>query len=179
LGISRGPPEKVIDDWRYFGCRPIEGEGDADMGRRHAEEFLELLRGKGFAQPNPRPMFTNPSGLLPLERYSARLRDRIWWGSVSNGTAAWAAKLGMNRQTLTLKLDATGEPLPIQQAAQIRAFRAAGKETGHRHIPRISVRRSVFALLDDRDRGYFGRGSQEQDWVAPWKPIPTAKARSS
>ena len=24
----------------------IEGEDDADMGRRHAEEFLELLRGK-------------------------------------------------------------------------------------------------------------------------------------
>jgi len=54
LGISRGSPEQVIDGWRYFGYRPIEGGDDADMGRRHAEEFLELLRGKGFAQPNPR-----------------------------------------------------------------------------------------------------------------------------
>src|ERR1700683_3955201 len=54
LGISRGSPEQVIDGWRYFGHRPLEGEDDAAMGRRHAEEFLGLLRGKGFAQPNPR-----------------------------------------------------------------------------------------------------------------------------
>jgi alkanesulfonate monooxygenase SsuD/methylene tetrahydromethanopterin reductase-like flavin-dependent oxidoreductase (luciferase family) len=179
LGISRGPPEKVIDGWRYFGYRPIEGEDDADMGWRHAEEFLELLRGKGFAQPNPRPMFTNPPGLLRLEPYSAGLCDRIWWGSASNATAAWAAKLGINLQTSTLKLEATGESLHIQQAAQIRAFRTAWKESGHRHIPRNSVRRSVFVLLDDRDRGYFGLGSQEQDWAAPWKSTPTAKASSS
>jgi alkanesulfonate monooxygenase SsuD/methylene tetrahydromethanopterin reductase-like flavin-dependent oxidoreductase (luciferase family) len=57
LGISRGSPEQVIDGWRYFGYRPAEGEDDAAMGRRHAEEFLELLRGRGFAEPNPRPMF--------------------------------------------------------------------------------------------------------------------------
>src|SRR3982074_1768232 len=41
LGISRGSPEQVIDGWRYFGYRPIEGEDDEGMGRRHAEEFLE------------------------------------------------------------------------------------------------------------------------------------------
>src|SRR5579863_7483760 len=50
LGISRGSPEQVIDGWRYFGYAPEEGEDDAEMGRRHAEEFLELLRGKGFAK---------------------------------------------------------------------------------------------------------------------------------
>ena len=165
LGISRGSPEQVIDGWRYFGYHPIEGEDDAGMGRRHAEEFLELLRGKGFAQPNPRPMFTNPPGLLRLEPYSAALRDRIWWGSASNATAAWAAKLGMNLQTSTLKFDETGEPLHIQQAAQIRAFRAAWKDAGHTRTPRISVSRSIFALLDDHDRRYFGRGSQEGDKI--------------
>jgi len=165
LGISRGSPEQVIDGWRYFGYHPIEGEDDAGMGRRHAEEFLELLRGKGFAQPNPRPMFTNPPGLLRLEPYSAALRDRIWWGSASNATAAWAAKLGMNLQSSTLKFDETGEPLHIQQAAQIRAFRAAWKDAGHTRTPRISVSRSIFALLDDHDRRYFGRGSQEEDKI--------------
>jgi alkanesulfonate monooxygenase SsuD/methylene tetrahydromethanopterin reductase-like flavin-dependent oxidoreductase (luciferase family) len=163
LGISRGSPEQVIDGWRYFGYRPIEGEDDADMGRRHAQEFLELLHGKGFAQPNPRPMFTNPSGLLRLEPYSAGLSDRISWGSASNATAAWAAKLGMNLQTSTLKFDETGEPLHIQQAAQIRAFRTAWKEAGHTRTPRVSVSRSIFALLDDRDRVYFGRGSQKEE----------------
>jgi alkanesulfonate monooxygenase SsuD/methylene tetrahydromethanopterin reductase-like flavin-dependent oxidoreductase (luciferase family) len=53
LGISRGSPEQVIDGWRYFGYQPAEGESDADMGRRHAEVLLDLLRGQGFAQPNP------------------------------------------------------------------------------------------------------------------------------
>src|ERR1700741_1564175 len=42
LGISRGSPEPGIGGWRYFGYRPNEGEDDAEMGRRHAEEFLEL-----------------------------------------------------------------------------------------------------------------------------------------
>src|SRR5881397_2111907 len=57
LGISRGSPEQVIDGWRNFGYQPAEGQNDADMGRRHAEIFFDLLRGEGFAQPNPRPMF--------------------------------------------------------------------------------------------------------------------------
>ena len=165
LGISRGSPEQVIDGWRYFGYRLNEGEDDAALGRRHSEEFLELLRGKGFARPNPRPMFPNPPGLLRLEPHSEGLRDRIWWGSASNATAAWAAKLGMNLQTSTLKFDESGEPLHIQQAAQIRSFRAAWKEAGHTRTPRVSVSRSIFALIDDRDRAYFGRGGQEDDKI--------------
>src|SRR6202522_358053 len=165
LGISRGSPEQVIDGWSYFGYRLTGGEDDAAMGRRHTEEFLELLRGKGFARPNPRPMFPNPPGLLRLEPYSEGLWERIWWGSASNATAAWAAKLGMNLQTSTLKFDETGEPLHIQQAAQIRSFRVAWKEAGHARTPRISVSRSIFALIDDRDRAYFGPGGQEEDSI--------------
>jgi alkanesulfonate monooxygenase SsuD/methylene tetrahydromethanopterin reductase-like flavin-dependent oxidoreductase (luciferase family) len=165
LGISRGSPEQVIDGWRYFGYRPVEGEDDAGMGRRHSEEFLELLGGKGFAQPNPQPMFPNPPGLLRLEPYAEGLRDRIWWGAASNATAAWAAKLGMNLQSSTLKFDETGEPFHLQQAAQIRIFRAAWKEAGHARTPRISVSRSIFPLIDDRDRAYFGRGDEEEDRI--------------
>src|ERR1700748_3781027 len=55
LGISRGSPEQVIDGWRYFGYAPAEGKTDADMARRSAEIFLDVIRGDGFAQPNPRP----------------------------------------------------------------------------------------------------------------------------
>jgi alkanesulfonate monooxygenase SsuD/methylene tetrahydromethanopterin reductase-like flavin-dependent oxidoreductase (luciferase family) len=165
LGISRGSPEQVIDGWRHFGFNPAEGESDAEMGRRHAEAFLDLLRGGGFAQPNPRPMFPNPPGLLRPEPYAAGLRERIWWGAGSNATAIWAAKLGMNLQSSTLKDDETGEPFHIQQAAQIRTFRVAWKEAGHAREPRVSVSRSIFALVDDRDRAYFGRGREEEDQV--------------
>src|SRR6187401_171425 len=73
LGISRGSPEQVIDGWRYFGYAPRDGETHADMARRHAEVFLDVLLGKGFAQPNPRPMFPNPPGLLRLEPYAEGL----------------------------------------------------------------------------------------------------------
>lgn len=165
LGLSRGSPEQVINGWRYFGFEPKAGETDADMGRRHTEEFLEVLRGEGFAKPNPQPMFANPPGLLRLEPLSEGLRDRIWWGSGSNATAEWAAKMGMNLQSSTLKDDETGEPFHIQQAKQIRAYRAAWKAAGHQHEPRVSVSRSIFALVNDMDRAYFGRSGQEQDSV--------------
>src|SRR5438477_4240869 len=165
LGLSRGSPEQVIDGWKYFGYQPAEGESDADMGRRHAKVFLDVLRGQGFAQPNPRPMFPNPPGLLRLEPHSEGLRDRIWWGAGSNATAVWAAKLGMNLQSSTLKNDETGEPFHVQQAAQIRAYRAAWKEAGHTHEPRVSVTRSIFALVDERDHAYFGHAGETQDSV--------------
>ncbi len=165
LGISRGSPEQVIDGWRHFGYRPQEGESDADMGRRHAQAFLELLGGQGFAEPNPRPMFANPPGLLRLEPHVQGLRERIWWGAGSNATAVWAAKLGLNLQSSTLKDDETGEPFHIQQRKQIEAYREAWKEAGHKREPRVSVSRSIFALVDDRDRAYFGRGRPEEDQI--------------
>ena len=161
LGISRGSPEQVIEGWRHFGHQPKEGEDDAGMGRRRAEEFLALLSGKGFARPNPHPMFPNPPGLLRLEPYSEGLRERIWWGAATNATAVWAAKLGMNMQSSTLKFDETGEPFHVQQAAQIRAFQEAWKEAGHARTPRTSVSRSIFPLMNDQDRFYFGGGHEE------------------
>src|ERR1041385_2137107 len=165
LGISRGSPEQVIDGWRYFGYAPQEGETDGDMARRQSEVFLGLLKGDGFAQPNPRPMFPNPPGLLRLEPHAAGLRERIWWGSGSNATSRWAAKLGMNLQSSTLKDDETGEPLHVQQRMQIEAYREAWKDAGHPREPRVSVSRSIFALVDDRDRAYFGHDARDQDQV--------------
>ncbi|MFZ0839570.1 MAG: LLM class flavin-dependent oxidoreductase [Xanthobacteraceae bacterium] len=165
LGISRGSPEQVMDGWRYFGYAPPEGETDADMARRHTEVLLEVLRGEGFARPNPRSMFPNPPGLLRVEPHSEGLRDRIWWGAGSNATAAWGAKLGMNLQSSTLKNDETGQPFHLQQAEQIRTFRTAWKEAGHTREPRVSVSRSIFALVDERDHAYFGRERDTDDQV--------------
>jgi alkanesulfonate monooxygenase SsuD/methylene tetrahydromethanopterin reductase-like flavin-dependent oxidoreductase (luciferase family) len=137
----------------------------AAMARRHTEVFLDVLRGEGFAKPNPTPMFPNPGGLLRLEPHSEGLRERIWWGAATNATAEWAAKLGMNLQSSTLKIDESGKPFHIQQAEQIRAYRDAWKAAGHARTPRVSVSRSIFALVDDRDRMYFGRDGESQDQV--------------
>jgi alkanesulfonate monooxygenase SsuD/methylene tetrahydromethanopterin reductase-like flavin-dependent oxidoreductase (luciferase family) len=164
LGISRGSPEQVIDGFRYFGYVPPEGMTDADMARQHTEVFLEVLLGKGFAKPSPNPMFPNPSGLLRVEPHSEGLRERIWWGAGTNATAQWAAKLGMNLQSSTLKIDESGKPFHVQQAEQIRLFKAAWQEAGHTRTPRVSVSRSIFALVSDQDRMYFGR-DRDQDQV--------------
>jgi alkanesulfonate monooxygenase SsuD/methylene tetrahydromethanopterin reductase-like flavin-dependent oxidoreductase (luciferase family) len=165
LGISRGSPEQVIDGWRYFGYAPPDGKTDADMARGNTEILLQVLRGEGFARPSPRPMFPNPPGLLRIEPHSDGLRERIWWGAASNATAEWAARLGMHLQSSTLKMDESGRPFHIQQAEQIRVFREAWKAAGHAREPRTSVSRSIFALVDDRDRGYFGHENDSEDSV--------------
>ena len=163
LGVSRGSPEQVIEGWRHFGYAPLEGETDADMGRRKVLEFLDRLQGKGFAQPNPNPMFPNPPGLLRLEPYSAGLRERIWWGAASNATAIWAAENGMNLQSSTLKFDENGKPFHIQQAEQIRLYKEAWKKAGHSREPKVSVSRSIFALVNEQDRYYFGNQGKAGD----------------
>jgi alkanesulfonate monooxygenase SsuD/methylene tetrahydromethanopterin reductase-like flavin-dependent oxidoreductase (luciferase family) len=163
LGLSRGTPEQVIDGWKYFGIAPEPGESEADMARRKTLKFLEGIEGHHFAQPNPRPMFPNPPGLLRLEPYAPGLRQRIWWGAGSDKTARWTAEHGMNLMSSTLKDDETGEPFHVQQRKQIDAYRAAWAEYDHGFSPRVSVSRSIFALTTDIDRLYFAGGAQRHD----------------
>ena len=170
LGISRGSPEQVIDGYRYFGYTPPDGQTDADMARQHAEVLLEALTGTRFAQPNPSPMFPNPPGLLRLEPHSPGLRERIWWGAGSRATAEWAGTQGMNLMSSTLLTEDAGVPFHELQAEQIRLFREAWAAAGHEREPRVSVSRSIFALVDDRDRLYFGRGTDSSDQVGYLDP---------
>src|SRR3984957_20610102 len=165
LGISRGSPEQVIDGWRYFGYQPGEGKTEADMARDHAAVFLEVLKGDGFAEPNPRPMFPNPPGLLRVEPHADGLRDRIWWGAGTRQTAEWAAEQGMNLMSSTLLTEDTGVPFHQLQAEQIERFRKAWADAGHGGEPRVSVSRSIFPIVSDLDRAYFGREGNSQDQV--------------
>jgi alkanesulfonate monooxygenase SsuD/methylene tetrahydromethanopterin reductase-like flavin-dependent oxidoreductase (luciferase family) len=165
LGISRGSPEQVIDGFRHFGFVPPEGQTDADMARQHAEVFLQVISGAGFAEPNPRPMFPNPPGRLRPEPHSPGLRERIWWGAGSRATAEWTAEQGLNMMSSTLMSEDAGVPFHELQAEQIRLFREAWARAGHEREPRVSVSRSIVALVDDRDRAYFGRRDQDADHV--------------
>jgi alkanesulfonate monooxygenase SsuD/methylene tetrahydromethanopterin reductase-like flavin-dependent oxidoreductase (luciferase family) len=165
LGISRGSPEQVIDGYRYFGYVPTDGSSDADMARQHTDVFLKAIDGARFAEPNPRPMFPNPPGPLGIEPQSPGLRDRIWWGAGSRATAEWTAEQGMNLMSSTLLTEDTGVPFHQLQAEQIDRFRATWKATGNSREPRVSVSRSIFALVDDRDRAYFGRRGDDDDQV--------------
>ncbi|MFC7495949.1 MULTISPECIES: LLM class flavin-dependent oxidoreductase [unclassified Nocardioides] len=165
LGVSRGSPEQVIDGFRYFGYVPGEGSDHADMARDHLRVFLDVIEGEGFAQPNPRPMFPNPPGLLRIEPHSPGLRDRIWWGAGSRSTAEWTAEQGLNLMSSTLLTEDTGVPFHQLQAEQIQRFRDAWKAAGHDREPRVSVSRSIFPIVNDMDDAYFGHESRSQDQV--------------
>ena len=165
LGISRGSPEQVIDGYRYFGYAPQDGSTDADMARNHTQLLLDVLKGEGFAQPNPRPMFANPPGLLRLEPYSEGLRERIWWGAGSRATAEWAGTQGLNLMSSTLLTEDTGVPFHRLQAEQIQRFRDAWTAAGHEREPRVSVSRSIFPIVSDLDRQLFWRERHSTDQV--------------
>jgi alkanesulfonate monooxygenase SsuD/methylene tetrahydromethanopterin reductase-like flavin-dependent oxidoreductase (luciferase family) len=165
LGISRGSPEQVIDGFRYFGHVPAEGSDHMVMAREHALLFLELLKGEGFAEPNPRPMFPNPPGLLRLEPHSPGLRDRIWWGAGNRRSAEWVAEQGLNLMSSTLLTEDTGVPFHQLQAEQIQRFHDGWKAAGHAREPRVSVSRSIFPITNDMDRAYFGHEARSQDQV--------------
>ena len=158
LGVSRGSPEQVIDGFRYFGHVPEDDDPTGEkMARRSFETFLKVIDGARFAEPNPRPMFPNPySGPIAIEPQSPGLRDRIWWGAGSDATARWAAELGVNLQSSTLKVHESDEPFHVQQRKQIEVFRQKWKEMGWEREPRVSVSRSIFALVTDQDRAMFG-----------------------
>jgi alkanesulfonate monooxygenase SsuD/methylene tetrahydromethanopterin reductase-like flavin-dependent oxidoreductase (luciferase family) len=164
LGISRGSPEQVIDGFRYFGHVP-EGDDHATMAREHAAVFLDAIGGDGFAKPNPRPMFPNPPGLLRIEPYSAGLSERIWWGAGTRATAEWTARQGLNLMSSTLLSEDTGVPFHQLQAEQIQRFRDAWAAAGHQREPRVSVSRSIFPIVSDQDRAYFGSARGDQDQV--------------
>src|SRR3954454_15034144 len=165
LGISRGSPEQVIDGFRYFGYAPADGSDHAAMAREHARIFLDVIKGEGFAQPNPRPMSPTPPGLLRIEPHSPGLSERIWWGAGTRATAEWTAQQGLNLMSSTLLSEDTGVPFHQLQAEQIQRFRDAWKAAGHQREPRVSVSRSIFPVVSDADRAYFGHEAGSQDQV--------------
>ncbi|MUL41970.1 LLM class flavin-dependent oxidoreductase [Streptomonospora sp. PA3] len=165
LGISRGSPEQVVKGYEYFGHHPAEGSTDADMAREHTAKLLDVLRGEGFAEPNPQPMFPNPPGLLRIEPHSPGLRERIWWGAGTRATAQWAGEQGMHLMSSTLLTEEAGVPFHQLQAEQIRLFKDAWNAAGHPHEPRVSVSRSIFPLVSSVDHQLFGRQAASTDQV--------------
>jgi alkanesulfonate monooxygenase SsuD/methylene tetrahydromethanopterin reductase-like flavin-dependent oxidoreductase (luciferase family) len=98
---------------------------------------------------------------LRLEPHSPGLRERIWWGSGSRGSAKWVGERGLNMMSSTLLLEDTQVPFDELQAEQIQIFRDAWREAGHEREPRVSVSRSVIPITTDLDRQLFGRDANE------------------
>jgi alkanesulfonate monooxygenase SsuD/methylene tetrahydromethanopterin reductase-like flavin-dependent oxidoreductase (luciferase family) len=162
LGISRGSPEQVIDGWRYFGYAPPEGQTEADMARRHAEVFLDVLEGKGFAPAQPAADVPQPARPAPARAAFRRLarahlvgcrdrRNRPLGGEARHEPAELDAEVRRERQAV---------PHPAGRADP-RPIARPGRRPAMHTRPRVSVSRSIFALVNDMDRAYFGRGQSD------------------
>lgn len=162
LGVSRGSPETALRGYETFGY--VDGE-DPERGSILAREkfdlFLRAIDGERIAPGDPR--MVGPGQYLHVEPHSPTLRDHIWWGAGSRATAEDTGRKGLNMMSSTLLTEATGQPFHELQREQIDLFRAAYKDAGHTGAPRVSVSRSVFPLVSDMDRAYFGLRSEDGD----------------
>ena len=102
------------------------------------------------------PTQLNPGTPLPILPHSPGLRSRIWYGAATNASAIQAARDGVNLMSSTLVFEHGDKPFGDIQADQLRAYRRAWREAGHDWTPRVSVSRSIFPLLSERDRGLYG-----------------------
>jgi alkanesulfonate monooxygenase SsuD/methylene tetrahydromethanopterin reductase-like flavin-dependent oxidoreductase (luciferase family) len=162
LGVSRGSPETALRGYETFGYRDGEDEERGSvMAREKFDLFLRAIEGERLAPADPR--MAGAGRYLHVEPYSPTLRDHVWWGSGSRATAESTGRMGLNMMSSTLVTEATGQPFHELQREQIDLFRAAYKEAGHTGRPRVSVSRSVFPLINDMDRAYFGLRSEESD----------------
>ena len=160
LGVSRGSPEPA-----WHGAEAFGYSIDPDDARAKTERFRAAIAGDGIA---PADVGGQPGPMrLAIQPQSPGLADRIWWGSGTRETAAWAGEQGMNLMSSTLLLEDTKVPFDELQAEQIALFRDAWAKAGHPREPRVSVSRSVIPITSDRDRQLFGddRNEDQVGWL--------------
>ena len=166
LGISRGSPEQVIDGLPLLRLRAGRGLRPRRHGARAHPGLPRGARGRGLRRAQPAPDVPQPAG--PAAHRAALARA---CATGSGGVPASAPppsgrpQQGMNLMSSTLLTEDTGVPFHQLQAEQIQMFRDAWTAAGHEREPRVSVSRSIFPIVNDLDRAYFGRESRSQDQV--------------
>src|ERR1700758_4826952 len=154
LGVSRGSPEPA-----WHGAEAFGYSVDHDEAREKTALFRAAIAGAGVV---PADIGGRPGdGMLAVQPQSPGLEDRIWWGSGSRETAAWAGEHGFNLMSSTLLLEDTQVPFDELQPGQIELFHGAWTEAGHAGEPRVSVSRSVIPVTSDLDRRIFGADANE------------------
>ena len=163
LGVSRGSPEPAQRGWEAFGYTGSDDPRGADIAYGHFEQFMAAVRGETMVDADPTQ---GAVGRLRIEPHSPGLAQRVWWGAGGRESAEWTARQGVNLMSSTLLTEATGQSLGELQREQIDRYRAAWREAGHDWSPRVSISRSIFPIVSDLDRQFFGlRGQASQDQV--------------
>lgn len=157
LGLSRGSQEPALRGYERFGFQPGEGLSAAEMAREHTDRFRAAIAGVPVAQSDP----AETGGTMPLsiEPHSPTLGERIWWGSATRRSARWAGEQNLNLLSSTLLSEDTGVPFSVLQAEQIRLFRSARSEAGHRGDRRVAVVRSIVPIVSQQDVELYGAGA--------------------
>src|SRR5262249_34074702 len=157
LGVSRGSPEPA-----WHGAEAFGYSVDPDEARAKTALFRAAIAGAGVVAAD---IGGGPGNAkLPIQPLSPGLPDRVWWGSGTRDTAAWAGEQGMSLMSSTLLLEDTQVPFDQLQAEQITLFRETWAKAGHTREPRVSVSRSVIPITSDLDRRLFG-GDTNEDQV--------------
>src|SRR5262249_25931187 len=143
----------------WHGAEAFGYSVDPDDARAKTALFRTAIAGAGVvaADVDGRP----GEARLAVQPQSPGLADRIWWGSGSRETAAWAGEQGMNLMSSTLLLEDTRVPFDQLQAEQIQLFRDAWSDAGHGREPRVSVSRTVIPVTSDLDRRLLGHVENE------------------
>jgi len=134
---------------------PVFGTVDRsfrDEAEARAARLLEVLQGEPLGSAG-KGYESIPAGAdLTLQPLSPGLRDRVWWGGGSMGTAVRTAEKGLLLHCSTLNTEDTGAPFTQAQADQIAAYRERFAELHPQRESKVAVGRIVVPLLDDHDR---------------------------
>lgn len=159
LGISRGSPEQAVDGQAAFGYELPAGRTWAEEVGERTDRFLAAVAGEPMARSARAGAEGAPT--LRVEPHSPGLRERIWWGAGKVATADYVAEKGMNLLSSTLLLQDDGRPFHVQQADQIRRYRAARADDAGL----AAVTRSAFPVTTEWDERYFGFAGESSDSV--------------
>jgi len=98
-----------------------------------------LLRGDGFAKPNPQPMVPNPPAAAPRTIFRRPARAHSWLGCrPPTPQRSGRQMIGLTLQSSRIKNDETVKAFHVSRPPD-RAYRAAGTEAGQTREPRVSV----------------------------------------
>lgn len=164
LGVSRGSPEQAADGQAQFGYHLADGETWAEHSQAKVRRFLNAIEGAPIAH-SARAQALGEGPDLPIRPLSPGLRDRIWWGAATHATGVTVGEQGMNLLSSTVMLAEDGRPFHVQQADQVRDYRAAYRSAGHAGPGLAAVTRPVFPITGDTDRRYFGTRGKGADSV--------------
>lgn len=160
LGVSRGSPENAADGQAAFGIHLPAESSWAERTRDTFATFRRAINGEPVAHSHRAVELGRPHDLV-VQPQSPGLDGRLWWGAGSHSTGVWAGEQGLNLISSTLLLQDDGRPFHVQQADQVRAWRAAYEASGARGPKLSAVTRSAFPITNAEDQAYFGRLRRE------------------